>query len=213
MRRKLDSYLGRKINRLTIVEILPLSSPGAMKMARCKCECGKEIITSIIDVVREKSQSCGCLSKERNAELNYKHGLTHHPFMRVFYCVKSRCYNENDPSYHNYGGRGIRMCEEWKDDVQKFYEWAILNGWRQGLDINRIDNNGNYEPTNCNCITRKENSRNRRVNRYITYKGMTKCLSEWSECLSISRSCLNWRLDHGWNIEDAFTTPSQFNNK
>ncbi len=191
------------------MEILPLSRPGAMKKVICRCDCGAQIVTSIIDVVRGKSQSCGCLAKEINREKNFVHGLTHHPFMRVFYDVRSRCYNPKDVGYHNYGGRGIKMCEQWKDNVKIFYDWAIENGWQQGLDINRINNDGDYEPTNCNCVTRKVNSRNRRVNRYITFNGETKCLSEWSEILQIGRSALNWRLDHGWDIAHAFTTPSQ----
>lgn len=112
----------------------------------------------------------------------------------VFYNMKQRCYNKKHKSYHNYGGRGITICDEWLNDSQKFYNWALENGWnednlyksgRNKLTIDRIDNNGNYEPSNCRIITLKENQYNRNNNVYINYKGEKYTLEELSKKLNI----------------------------
>jgi hypothetical protein len=118
-----------------------------------------------------------------------------------------RCYNENNNHYRNYGGRGIKVCDEWKI-VSVFREWAELNGYADFLTIDRIDNNGNYCPENCRWVSRKEQNNNTRRNRLITFNGETKNLVEWSEITGIHNNTLKDRLNTGWTIEEALTTPA-----
>ena len=118
-----------------------------------------------------------------------------------------RCHNPNNRQYSNYGGRGITVCESWRDDYSHFKEWALKSGYAQGLTIDRIDNNDGYSPQNCRWATYKEQSRNKRSNRNITFNGETKCLREWSETVGISVPTISRRLQDGWSIEATLTTP------
>lgn len=136
------------------------------RYALFRCDCGKEKEVSIRAFKRGKTKSCGCYMREicsKNGKVNsYKHGLKKHPIYKVWQCMKSRCYYKKHRAYKNYGGRGIQICEEWKNDVSKFYNFCIRNGWQKGLQIDRIDNNGNYEPSNCRFVTPAKNIRNSR---------------------------------------------------
>lgn len=118
-----------------------------------------------------------------------------------------RCHNPNNRQYCSYGGRGITVCDEWRNDYPCFREWALKNGYAQGLTIDRIDNNGGYSPQNCRWATYKEQNRNKRSNRNITLNGETKCLSEWAEFFGIGVPIVTRRLNDGWAEEDAFTAP------
>lgn len=118
-----------------------------------------------------------------------------------------RCHNPNHRQYCSYGGRGITVCDEWRNDYSCFREWALKNGYAQGLTIDRIDNNGGYSPQNCRWATYKEQNRNKRSNRNITLNGETKCLSEWAEFFGIGVPLATRRLNDGWAEEDAFTAP------
>lgn len=118
-----------------------------------------------------------------------------------------RCHNPNHHQYCSYGGRGITVCDEWRNDYSCFREWALKNGYVQGLTIDRIDNNGGYSPQNCRWATYKEQNRNKRSNRNITLNGETKCLTEWAEFFGISVFTATRRLNKGWSAKDAFTTP------
>ena len=102
------------------------------------------------------------MSYPKGKNHRYKHGLTKHPLYKVWQDMKTRCYNNNNVNYKNYGGRGIIVCEEWLNDPKAFYDFALSHGWSKDLTIDRIDNNGNYEPNNCHFITRAENNRNQR---------------------------------------------------
>lgn len=129
---------------------------------------------------------------------------------RLYKCwahMKERCYREADSDYKNYGGRGIRVCDEWRNDYLAFKEWALANGYEPSLTIDRIDYNGNYEPSNCRWATWKEQSNNRRGLHYLTYNGETKTLTEWSEITGISFTTLYMRLTtYGWSVEKALST-------
>ena len=138
---------------------------------------------------------------------SHKHGR--HPLYKVWATMKSRCSNKMHTSYKIYGDRGIKVCDEWKDDFMFFYTWALLNGYKKGLTIDRINNDGNYEPDNCRWATRKEQNRNTRRNILITYKGKTKILKDWAICLNIPYGRLLYRMTHGWSVEKAFTQKSR----
>lgn len=138
----------------------------------------------------------------------FKHGLKQHPLYDVWIKIKSRCLKNTDKDYIDYGGRGIKVYPDWEDDFKSFYDWAIQNGWQSGLEIDRKNNNGDYDPENCRFVTHSVNMRNTRRNNNITFRGETKCLAEWSEILGIKRYTLFGRIfNYGWSIEDAFTTP------
>ena len=120
------------------------------------------------------------------------------------YC---RCYYPGTNGYKNYGGRGIKMCDEWINNPQSFYDWAMNNGYEEGLSIDRIDVNGNYEPSNCRWVTKEVQDNNRRNNRKITYKGETKTLSQWSKKYNINIVTLIDRLKAGLSIDEALNKP------
>ena len=107
------------------------------------------------------------------------HGLSKHPLYARWGKIVGRCYNKNQPDYPRYGDRGIKMCEEWRNDFRSFYDWSIANGYREDLSIDRIDNNGNYEPSNCRWVDNTVQANNKRNNHLIEINGETKTLAEW----------------------------------
>lgn len=121
--------------------------------------------------------------------------------------IKARCFNLNNPRFSNYGGRGIIVCDEWKNDFLSFKNWALHNGFSNVLTLDRIDVNGNYEPGNCRWISNKQQQNNRRDNIFLTYNSKTQTLAEWSEEIGIPYKTLQGRLNKGMSIEMALTTP------
>lgn len=126
---------------------------------------------------------------------------------RIFNAMIERCSKPTTANYHNYGGRGIKVCDEWIGNYQAFCDWALNNGYKEGLEIDRINNNGNYEPSNCRWVTRKENSNNKRTNRFLTLNGETHTLTQWSEILNIKLPTLSSRIRSGWDDAKILTTP------
>ena len=137
---------------------------------------------------------------------NYKCGFAmHKKLYDVYYAMRKRCYNENCRAYKRYGARGITVCEEWLSDNTTFYEWAILAGYKDGLTLDRIDNNKGYSPDNCRWVDYKTQGNNTRRCHYITYKGKTQSMKLWAEELGINYSTLRNRLNRSkMSIEEAF---------
>lgn len=136
---------------------------------------------------------------------NYKR-LEGQQFGRLFTTwqnIKNRCYNNCNNEYKNYGGRGIAVCDEWLHDFMSFYNWSMVNCYNDNLTIDRIDNNGNYEPNNCRWVTMKQQQQNKRSNRNYTINGETHCLSEWCEILGLKYSTVQSRIQRNWSIEKA----------
>ena len=168
----------------------------------CKCECGREVDVSSNRLTMKNTQSCGMcgLQQQRASEANTKYGSDlERKLERVFHGMKSRCYNPNSLEYHNYGGRGIRICDEWLEDVNKFIKWALSHGWKPGLQIDRHPNrNGNYEPGNCRCVTSEDNNNNKRNNKFVKIDDMELTCSRWDRYLGLPQSTMcHYLKDHG----------------
>lgn len=161
---RIEYMPNQKTNELIFIkEISPTITPSGQKKRRAlfQCKCGNEFEAIIDNVRRNKIKSCECTKIERMKKLRLTHGLTKTDIHSVWTNMKTRCYNPKTWNYSNYGGRGITICEEWRNDFKAFYNWAIANGFQKGLQIDRIDNDGNYEPANCRFVTPKENCQNR----------------------------------------------------
>ena len=125
----------------------------------------------------------------------------------IWQAMRRRCYDDKNISFQHYGGRGITVCEEWKLSFESFQAWSLQNGYEEGLSIDRIDVNGNYEPNNCRWVAKTLQSSNRRDSVWLTFKGETKILTDWADILSINQSAIRERLRRGWSVEDALTVP------
>ena len=129
------------------------------------------------------------------------------PLYNTWRGMKERCLNPNHIGYNNYGGKGIIICEEWQNSFVKFREWALSNGYQEGLTIDRVDTNGNYEPSNCRWSTQKEQQNNKTSNHFLTYNGITMTINQWAEELGVKRELIKDRLRWGWSVEKALVTP------
>lgn len=148
---------------------------------------------------------------DRNGEKNpnYKHGLKNTRLFSIWCNMKSRCGNPNTTNYNRYGGRGITVCDEWKNDFQAFYDWSISHGYADDLTIDRIDNDEGYSPDNCRWVTCKRQSINRCNNHIVTINGVSRCLVEWCNDYGISYKTVRDRLKRGWTYEDALSKSVQ----
>ena len=133
------------------------------------------------------------------------HGGTNTKLYAVWCCMKERCNNSHNKRYCYYGGRGIKVCPEWSESFSAFREWALENGYREGLTIDRINSNGNYEPSNCRWATRAQQNRNYSRNHMITYRGETKCLSDWADEFGINRATVLFRIKSGKTLDEVFS--------
>lgn len=191
-----EDLTGKRFGKLTVIKIV---SHNPVKF-ECRCDCGNVKTVRAKDLKQGKTKSCGCISKDG---LHETHGKTHTRLYSIYNNMISRCENPNMKHYKHYGGKGVHICDTWRNDFMSFYEWAMKNG----LTIDRIDANGNYEPSNCRWATQKEQANNTTRNRVIEYKGERKTLKQWAEFLEFDESVLRSRLNHGWSIEKAIETP------
>lgn len=165
----------------------------------CQCDCGNQSTPSVNALQCGKARSCGCwLDAART-----KHGMHKTRVYRVWVAMRVRCNNPKDPSFHNYGGRGIAVCERW-NSFSNFI--ADMGDRPSGYDIDRIDNNSDYCPENCRWVTRRENLRNTRQTRMLTHNGETLSMREWGERYGIAHTTLKYRIDTGMPVEQALTS-------
>lgn len=166
------------------------------KLCVAKCRCGKEKTLPLYYIISGESKSCGCL-KGTGITKRYKNVYD------IWRMMKKRCFDKNAKEYVNYGKRGITICPTWLE-YKSFLTWALENGYKKGLSIERIDNNGNYCPENCKWISLAKQARNKRNNRLLTYNGETKCMAEWAEIVGIKQDVIKDRLNrYNWTVEEA----------
>ena len=158
---KINDLTGKKFGKLKVIEYYGNNKYGKA-LWLCQCDCGKTKIIVGNSLLSKLTSSCGCFNKEMARNRKIKHNLSQGKLYKVWQGMKTRCYNKNFIYFKNYGGRGINICNEWKNDFSSFYNWAINNGYKENLTIDRINNDGNYEPSNCRWITRAEQNRNQR---------------------------------------------------
>jgi len=202
-----EDYTGQKFNKLTVVEFVERKK-GYMYWLFA-CDCGGTRVARIDHVRSGDTKSCGCLINTDKIT----HGETDSRLYSIYGHMKARCLNKKDKAYVRYGGRGITICDEWCNNFIVFRDWALANGYSDELTIDRQDNNGNYEPSNCRWATNIEQSNNRRSNRLITYKGTTLNVAQWAEKQGISRAALYARLRRGMPIGRALTLEQRPNKK
>lgn len=205
MAKKLEIKQGDKFGKWTIIEeIAPkIISNKPRRMFRCKCECENIGEVQLSCLRNGHSTSCGCEQRKKASLANIRHGLSDkHPLYITWKNMKKRCNYSNASEYENYGGRGIRVYDEWSNDFQSFYYWAINNGWTKELTIDRIDTNGNYCPENCRWATVEVQMNNMTKNHYIQYNDNTYTLSTLAKHLDIPYNIVRYRLSNcKWTVE------------
>lgn len=198
---RLIDLTGKKFGKLTVI-----SKSNVRKGNRvywdCICDCGNKTVVCGINLGRMVN-SCGCIRSKNTTEMKLVHGKRKTKLYGVWCSMKSRCNNPNTKGYKNYGERGIIVCDEWMKSFKDFFDWSIRNGYKEGLQIDRIDNDGNYEPSNCRWVTRKENMNNTSKNVYMEYKGEKLTLSQWSDRFGVSEKLISERLKNGWSSKEV----------
>lgn len=195
----------QKINKLEVIKRVENDKFGNAKWL-CKCECGNIIEVLGIHLRSNHTKSCGCLKKDNCKSLKHKkaHGMSKTRMYKIWNGMKNRTNINN--KIKNYSDRGIKLCDEWNNNFELFYKWAIDNGYNDKLTIDRIDVNGNYNPDNCRWVTMKKQNNNKRNNKIITFNGEKHTMTEWNDKLNYTNGLLKNRLSRGWSINRALTT-------
>lgn len=214
--RKFTDLTGQKFGRLTVLERTDdYISPKGDRTIQwlCLCECGNKRKVQSSHLKDGHTKSCGCLNKDILSNTASTHRDSETLLYKVYQNMKQRCVNPKNQRYKFYGGKGITVCKEWDDDYLEFKKWALDNGYKQGLSIDRIDINLGYEPSNCRWAEYKVQNNNRSNNHYITHNNVTKTIAEWAYEYDLSYHVLLWRIHKGWDINRALTTPTRQKNR
>lgn len=202
---KIIDLTGKEFGELTVLKRAPdyIMNNGRRKiMWQCICSCGNEnVVVRGEDLRSGHTKTCGC-------SWGQLHGKRDTKLYGVWKSMKERCENPNCKSFKIYGAEGKKVCDEWLHDFQAFYNWAMANGYEEGLTIERIDGAKGYSPDNCKLATRIEQMNNIRNNKYLTYNGRTQTRAQWAREMNINYNTLIFRLDKlKWSAEKALTTP------
>lgn len=199
---------GQTFGRLTVVSLAENEEGRKGVYWVCRCECNEVCTVRGDHMVRGRTRSCGCLNREVAARRQLTHGLSKTDEYGIWWKMIRRCQDPRDNAYHHYGGRGITVCDRWRNSFEAFLEDM---GPRPSLkhSIERVDNNKGYCPENCEWATQWVQSRNRRTNVLVEYKGQIKPLCDWCELLGLYVGSVRSRFRRGWSIEEAFTTPTE----
>ena len=204
-----ENLKDKKFNKLTVIDFA--YNKNGRTYWKCKCDCGNITIVEAYKLKTGHTKACGCLG-EYNKKHLYQYSIKHHlmdtRLYRTWQNMKRRCDTPLTDSYKYYGARGIKVCDEWLDKEEgflNFYNWAMTNGYKDNLTIDRIDVNGNYEPNNCRWVTQSENCRNRNNNVYLTKNGITKTIVEWCEEFNLNQKLVSHRAKIYNNVDEILS--------
>ncbi|MEN6312759.1 MAG: hypothetical protein ABFD25_00770 [Clostridiaceae bacterium] len=195
---------GKKFNNLLVIKLSSKTDNGGRSYWDCLCDCGRITTVEGYNLKSNSTKSCRECGTSRSALKQTTHGKTNTKLYYTWINMKTRCNNHNYEMYKNYGGKGIRVCEEWKDYLT-FEKWALLNGYQDGLSIDRKDNSMDYSPENCRWATMKTQQNNRTNNRLITFRRETLTLKQWAEKLHLVYGTLQRRCHLGYPIEKVLS--------
>ena len=192
-----DEIIGKQFGYLTVTKQVD-SNKNNQICYECLCDCGNTTIVTKNHLVTGHTKSCGCYKGRMCSSANFKHGQAGKRLYNTYYHMKRRCFNLKDKEYHRYGGRGITVCDEWlgKNGFENFYSWAMNSGYQDNLSIDRIDNNKNYEPSNCRWATPEQQMNNVNYNVRLTYNGETHTIAEWSRIIGIDQDTIQSRIKY-----------------
>jgi len=194
---RFNDLTGKKFGRIVVLKRVANDKSGNRRWL-CRCVCGTEKVIGGRHLTSGRTVSCGCYKKE--LKTNLIHGMRYSRIYTIWSNMKYRCKKHPD-----YMGRDIRVCKEWEDDFQKFHKWAIESGYSDDLSIDRIDNNGNYEPDNCRWVSAKAQANNRRSTNRIYYNGETLSIAEQCRKHGLNYNTVKTRLTRGWTVEEAMS--------
>lgn len=208
MKKETGLVIGEKYGRWLIIEdmgyLYNKNTGKNRRIVKCQCECGviKTMVLAVL--ISGATKSCGCLRKDITILKSTTHGFAKTDLYYVWVNIKGRCYNPKNASYKWYGGKGIDVCEEWRNDFVIFRDWAIANGWKKGLQFDRKNNKLGYSPSNCRIVTCKQNCGNKTNNVLLTINGETKILQEWCNFYGIKQTTVQQRIKYGWSKDKWF---------
>ncbi len=205
---KVEDISGKRFGRLTAIKYIG-KSKGKQTLWECKCDCGNIAIVHHQNLKSGHTSSCGCYNSEVASEREKEHGQSGTRLYNIWHDMIYRCYNGNHRSYKDYGGKGIIVCNEWKDDFEAFRNWAIENGYKENLSIDRIDSDKNYCPENCRWATDIQQANNTSRNLIFTVDGCTDTLANLCRKYNIPYTLAHSRIYRNWDIKKALTEPSQ----
>ena len=195
-----NDLTGKRFGKLTVVRYLGRKGHGSFW--ECKCDCGNVVNCYYGNLVKGSSTSCGCMRSTYAKAFRNCHGESTGILYSRWAGMKNRCYNPNAKEYENYGGRGIKVCDEWLT-YWPFREWAYENGYSEELTLDRIDVNKGYSPENCRWISWEEQAGNKRTSMFIEYNGIKKTAAEWGRELGIGKDTITYRVRAGWSPEEC----------
>ena len=195
---------GRRFARLTVVAMAEERVHGRIAW-HCRCDCGRELIVSGNALQANNTRSCGCYKLDTTGARRRTHGKSRTPEYKNWCAMKARCYDTNNQDYGHYGGRGIRVCERWKDSFENFLADMGTRPHPRST-IERKDPNKDYSPANCQWASQKQQTRNKRTSRMLTVDGQTKCIGEWAEQYGVRQHLIAQRIRQGWPEDAAVKT-------
>jgi hypothetical protein len=209
MKNNIIDLTGKKFGMLTVINF-SFKTKHSHFAWYCKCDCGNYKNIYATNLINGKTKSCGCLQKKMTSLKNGTHRLRKHPLYTKWIGMRERCYYEKCDSYKLYGAIGVTVCDEWKNDFMAFYNWAIKNGWKDGLQLDKdkkaLELNVKpmiYSPEFCSFLSPRENSNNRKTNRILKHNGEELTISKWAEKLNINKSTIATRIHRGWSDSRA----------
>lgn len=197
----MENLIGKRFGKLVVTSQAKRGRWGSMWAVRCDCGASKVVLGS--NIRHGKTMSCGCLQKQATKKASTTHGKLCTKEWNAWNSAKQRCCNPNLRNFHNYGGRGIKMCLRWLSSPEVFLD--DMGKCPANFSLDRIDPNGNYEPSNCRWADINTQANNRRTNHRLTLNGVTKSITQWSEVLGLSLGAIKGRIKRGWTTERALT--------